>query len=194
MLFKTKFHEGIRKSSITLTFRAWKSARAKVGKQYRFGSEGGVEVDAVEEVEISAITDEDAHCSGFTSASELHTLLKKYSPEEFTPKSTVFRVSFHYVKISNEPIRVDLSLEEIATKLAKMDHLSKHGYGTKQILEIIAQSPRTAASKLAPMLGLETQAFKADVRRLKKLGLTVSFEVGYELTPLGKALMAGADL
>ena len=153
MLFKTKFHVGIRDGSITLTFRAWKSARAKVGKQYRFGPRDAVEVEAVEEVEISAITDEDAHCSGFTSASELHTFLKKYSPEEFTPKTTVFRVSFHYVKISNEPIRVDLSLEEIAAKLAKMDRLSKHGSWTRQTLEIIAQNPRTAASQTGASAG-----------------------------------------
>ncbi len=48
MLFKTQFHEGIRNGSIALTFRAWKSVRAKVGKQYRFGPEEGVEADAVE--------------------------------------------------------------------------------------------------------------------------------------------------
>ncbi len=62
-----------------------------------------------------------------------------------------------------------------------------HGPWTKQILAIIAQNPRTAASKLAPMLGRETRPFKADVRKLKKLGLTVSYEVGYALTQLGKA-------
>lgn len=71
-----------------------------------------------------------------------------------------------------------------------MDRLSKHGAWTKQTLEIIAQNQHTAASKLAPMLGRQTRAFKADVRKLKKLGLTRSFEVGYELTPLGKALLS----
>ncbi len=190
MLFKTKFHEGIRNGSITLTFRAWKSARAKVGNQYRFGPDEGVEVGAVDEVAISAITDEEARHSGFANASELHTFLMQYSPEDLTPKARVFRVFFHYVKISNEPLKVDLSLEELAAKLAKMDRLSKHGAWTRQTLEIIAQNPRTAASKLAPMLGRETRPFKADVRKLKKLGLTVSFEVGYELTPVGKTLLS----
>ena len=121
MLFKTKFHEGIRDGSITLTLRAWKSARAKVGKQYRFGPEDAVEVEAVTEVAISAITDEDAHRSGFASVSELRTFLMKHSPEELTPKSTLFRVSFHYVKISDEVSQAELSLAEIQRKLAKMD-------------------------------------------------------------------------
>ncbi len=190
MLFKTKFHEGIRNGSITLTFRAWKSARAKVGKQYRFGPEEGVEVGAVDEVAISAIDDEEARRSGFASASELRTFLMKHSSEAVTPESTLFRVSFHYVKISDEVPQAELSLAEIQRKLAKMDRLSKHGPWTKQTLEIIAQNPRMAASKLAPLLGRETRPFKADVRKLKKLGLTVSFEVGYELTQLDKALFS----
>ena len=173
-----------------MTFRAWKSARVKVGKQYRFGSQEGVEVGAVNEVVVSAIDDEEARRSGFASATELRTFLMKHSPETVTPKSTLFRVSFHYVKISDEVPQADLSLEEIAAKLAKMDRLSKHGPWTKQILAIIAQNPRIAASKLAPRLGRETRAFKADVRKLKKMGLTVSFEVGYELTQLGKAFHA----
>jgi len=188
MLFKKKFHEGIRNGSVTLTFRAWKSSRVKLGNQYRFGPEEGVEVGAVDEVVVSAIDDEEARRSGFGSASDLRTFLMKHSPEAVTPKSTLFRVSFHYVQISDEVSQADLSLAEIQGKLEKMDRLSKHGPWTKQTLEIIAQNPRTAASKLAPMLGRETPAFKADVRKLKKLGLTVSFEIGYELTSLGKAL------
>jgi len=56
MLFKTKFHEGIRNGLITLTFRAWKSPRVKLGNQYRFGPEEGVEVGVVDEVGNSAIT------------------------------------------------------------------------------------------------------------------------------------------
>jgi hypothetical protein len=43
---------------------------------------------------------------------------------------------------------------------------------------------------LARGLGRETRAFKADVRRLKELGLTVSLEVGYELSPRGRRLVA----
>ncbi len=188
--FQNKFHEGIRNGLITLTFRAWKSPRVKLGNRYRFGPEEGVEVGAVDEVVVSAIDDEEARRSGFASAAELRTFLMKYSPEELTPKSTLFRGSFHYVKISDEVSQADLSLAEIQGKLEKMDRLSKHGPWTKQTLEIIAQNPRTVASKLAPMLGRETRAFKADVRKLKKLGLTRSFEVGYELTPLGKALLS----
>ena len=131
-----------------------------MGKQYRFGPEDAVEVGTVDEIVVSAIDDEEARRSGFASAAELRTFLMKYSPEELTPKSTLFRVSFHYVKISDEVPQADLSLEEIAAQLEKMDRLSKHGSWTKQTLELIAQNPRTAASKLAPLLGRETGHLK----------------------------------
>ena len=46
-----------------------------------------------------------------------------------------------------------------------------------------------AASKLAGKLRRETQPFKQDVRKLKRLGLTQSFEVGYEISPRGRAYL-----
>ena len=43
--------------------------------------------------------------------------------------------------------------------------------------------------KLAKSIGRETEPFKIDVRKLKKLGLTQSFEVGYGLSPRGQAFL-----
>jgi hypothetical protein len=57
-------------------------------------------------------------------------------------------------------------------------------------MRLIQKHPRIAASKLAAKLGRETLPFKVDVRKLKKLGLTQSFEVGYELSPRGEAVLA----
>ena len=37
---------------------------------------------------------------------------------------------------------------------------------------------------------LDTQPFKRDVRKLKALGLTESLEVGYRLSPRGRAWLA----
>ena len=70
-----------------------------------------------------------------------------------------------------------------------MDRLSRRGPWTRRVLELIAENPRVAASKLAPRLGRETRAFKADVRKLEELGLTESFELGYALSPRGRALL-----
>jgi hypothetical protein len=57
-------------------------------------------------------------------------------------------------------------------------------------MALIDRFPRVAASKLAAKIGRETAPFKVDVRKLKKLGLTQSFEVGYEISPRGRAYLA----
>jgi biotin operon repressor len=49
------------------------------------------------------------------------------------------------------------------------------------------------AQDLAEGLGLEKQAFKNDVRKLKGLGLTISHSPGYELSPRGMALLRRLD-
>jgi hypothetical protein len=56
-------------------------------------------------------------------------------------------------------------------------------------LRSIEARPQVAARILAQDLGRERDPFKVDVRKLKRLGLTQSFEVGYELSPRGKALL-----
>jgi hypothetical protein len=43
---------------------------------------------------------------------------------------------------------------------------------------------------LAEAAGQERLAFKTRVRRLKALGLTESLEVGYRLSPRGRAFLA----
>lgn len=50
-----------------------------------------------------------------------------------------------------------------------------------------------SASTLAPDAGLETKPFKANVRKLKELGLTISHDVGYSLSPRGRALLRRID-
>ena len=58
----------------------------------------------------------------------------------------------------------------------------------KPIIDVI-NAPIPVVSDLAAMVGRETQPFKTDVRKLKALGLTESLEVGYRLSPRGKALL-----
>ena len=50
-------------------------------------------------------------------------------------------------------------------------------------------APGVRAADLAGELGRETLVFKRDVRKLKELGLTESLEVGYRLSPRGRAFM-----
>ncbi len=58
------------------------------------------------------------------------------------------------------------------------------------MLRLIGDRPGVRAGDLAAELGRERLAFKADVRKLKALGLTESLEVGYRLSPRGRAYLA----
>lgn len=60
---------------------------------------------------------------------------------------------------------------------------------TRQALELIGNRPGTRAAELAPTFGWDTASFKGQVRKLKALGLTLSLETGYRLSPRGMQLL-----
>jgi hypothetical protein len=78
----------------------------------------------------------------------------------------------------------------IAARLARLDRSSRHGAWTAEVLRLIADRPAVRAGDLAASLGRETAPFKVDVRKLKELGLTESLDVGYRLSPRGRAVLA----
>ena len=91
-------------------------------------------------------------------------------------------------------LRADAALSvadraEISARLARLDRASSHGPWTAVTLRAIESAPGTRAADLAAGLGREQLPFKADVRKLKALGLTESLEVGYRLSPRGRAYL-----
>ncbi len=70
-----------------------------------------------------------------------------------------------------------------------MDQRAKDGAWTRVFLDLIADRPATRAPDLATQLGSETTRFKANVRKLKRLGLTRSLKVGYRLSVRGRSFL-----
>jgi hypothetical protein len=193
LLFQKFFHEGLVGGSISLTFRQWDKPHVKPGGRYRCHPIGVIEVDAVERVRVRDISAEDARRAGFEKRDQLLEYLGARGP--LTPGAEVFKVTLHY---GGDGDRVPIALEaelskddvaQIRERLAKLDERGEDGPWTKKTLALIAATPKVAASQLAKKLGRETAPFKADVVKLKKLGLTQSFEVGYELSPRGRAFL-----
>jgi hypothetical protein len=191
LLFKKPFHAGLANGTITLTFRRWDKPHVRAGGRYRCHPIGVLEVDSIERVRVDAISDADALLAGFATRDALVGYLGELGP--IAGGDEVFRVALHH---GGDGDRVEIALETtlsaddvaaIKAKLAKMDAPTPW---TKKTLAIIDANPRIAASKLATKLGRETLPFKTDVRKLKKLGLTQSFEVGYEVSPRGRAYLA----
>lgn len=190
MLFSTRFHEPIRRGEVTVTFRRWKRPQAREGGRYRLHTGAVIEATRVTVVDPSAVTDADARRSGFGSAAEVLAALEKFEGD-------LYRVQFRYLgDLPDERAALaatdditEADHEEIAQRLARMDG-GERGAWTRQVLRLIETHEGVRAPDLAAMLGRETQRFKADVRRLKALGLTESLEVGYRLSPRGRALLA----
>lgn len=195
MLFQVRFHAGIVSGAITLTFRYWDSARVKPGGRYRFGlrhqKADYLEVEAIDRVPLSSIRDVDARQAGYKNRAELKADLTRYA----SPDAKLYRIRFHYAADQadvRDVLRLDLdraALDGVIAKLQAMDGRSSGGPWTRQIMELIRDQPFIAASKLAPQVGRELLPLKTDIRKLKALGLTISHEVGYELSPRGLALL-----
>ena len=193
MLFKREFHAGLRDGSITLTFRRWSRPQVLVSGRYRYAF-GQLEVDALERVRVGEIKLADARRSGFPDLDALRATLSRNS-KPLRPSDRVYRVAFHYAGAAPAPTVdtrggfSDDELEGLWRRTRRLDQRSAHGPWTRATLALISKHPETAASRLAPKLGRETAAFKADVRKLKRLGLTRRFEVGYALSPRGREFL-----
>ena len=82
-------------------------------------------------------------------------------------------------------------IADLTRRLARLDRASAYGRWTMDTLRVIEARPGVRAADLAAAFGRETEPFKLDVRKLKNLGLTLSLEVGYRLSPRGEAFLAG---
>ena len=191
LLFKKPFWERLISGTVTLTFRRWQRAHVRTGGRYRCHPIGVLQVDDVQLVKVSQITEDDARRAGFSSRDALVSYLGELGPLD--DATDIHRVALHH---GGDGDRVELALETALTQedvtaiRAKLARMDATGAWTKKTLAIIKKNPRVAASKLAAKLKRETAPFKADVVKLKKLGLTQSFEVGYEISPRGLAYLA----
>lgn len=193
MLFPQIFWPGIVDGSVTLTYRLWAAPRAVAGRRHRVAG-GMIEITEVAEADPAAITEADATGAGFPTREDLLADLRKREGET---DRRWYRVRFRYLGADpRDALAGDgaLSAEqrtELDRRLARLDKASTHGPWTAATLDVIAAHPGTRAGDLAALLGRERDPFKIDVRKLKNLGLTLSLEVGYRLSPRGEAYRDG---
>jgi hypothetical protein len=187
VLFERRLRDGLADGTITVAFRRWKRPQVVAGGRYGTGL-GIVEAAAVDVVEPPAITPADVADAGYPSVDALLADV----PER--DGSALYRVRFRPV---DEPDpravlagSVDLSDGDVAALDARLDRMDRAGPWTAEALRLVAEHPGRRAPDLAEMAGRETQPFKRDVRKLKELGLTISLEVGYRLSPRGEAYLA----
>jgi hypothetical protein len=187
MLLKDETIDGIRDGRITLLFRRWKSPRAKAGGRSR-DARGVVEVVSVERA--ARISERAARAAGHASLAALREELARYAGV-----GELYRVEVRWGGADPRAAlrkRTKLAGEErdsIAAKLALLDAASRDGAWTARVLGAIAAQPGVVSTTLAVQLGMPRPELKLCVRKLKELGLTESLEVGYRISPRGRAVL-----
>ena len=181
----------IRAGTVDLAFRRWARPRVVVGTRMRTAV-GLLEVTSVERA--GRITAEDARRAGAPSLGALREALAA------RPDDPVWRIGLVWAGPDpREALRESIpDAEEIARigeRLARLDKASSYGAWTRETLDLIDLHPTVRAPDLAARVGRETADFKKDVRKLKELGLTESLDIGYLLSPRGRAVVdAGLDV
>jgi hypothetical protein len=192
MRIEKRLQVGIWDGSITVVFRRWRSRQVVAGGVYRTPA-GRLMVDEVEVVKPSRISLKDAKAAGYPTVTAARSDLRG------DPADPVYLLRVH--PVSNPDPRDELAssdaltpadVEDIAMRLGRLDRASSYGAWTGETLRIIAENPEVRAPDLAATLGRETLPFKLDVRKLKNLGLTLSFPIGYRLSARGAAYLRAA--
>jgi hypothetical protein len=139
-------------------------------------------------VPLGRITAAEARAAGHDSLESLREHLA-------TGEGVVYRVQLHYAGadprgVLREETELDSeALARLQEKLARLDARSRQGAWTWATLRAIARHPGLYSGDLADQLGFERMWLKAQIRKLKELGLTESLEVGYRISPRGEALL-----
>lgn len=188
MLFPAPVLDEIAAGRVTVALRRWRRATVRSGGTL-VTPVGVLAIDAVERVQPDEVTDADARAAGSTSAAEL------LARPQLRRDGELHLVRFH---LAGEDPRIELrnrdgvdddELTDLRARLDRLDRRAAHGAWTRTTLRTIGEHEGVRAADLASSLGRDRDGFKVDVRKLKALGLTESLEVGYRLSPRGRALL-----
>jgi hypothetical protein len=189
MLFRQDSLDGIREGRITLAFRRWRRPTVKTGGTLMLPI-GQLRIAEVRQIDESDITDADAGRAGYASREALRADLA------LRDEGSIYRVELG--ALGADPriaLRARASLDDselavLRAKLARLDAAAPGGPWTRRVLELIRDQPAVRAGDICKVVEMERLPFKANVRKLKALGLTESLDVGYRLSPRGEALLA----
>ncbi|MCT7659669.1 hypothetical protein [Mycobacterium deserti] len=187
MLLNRDTAEGIANGSITLVLRRWDAPRAKAGGTQRTVA-GTIRVDDVAEYPGGyRVTAAQARAAGYPSAAAAQRELDR------RPARHTYAIAVSYLAPDERPelaAEDDLSADDVRAITARLDRWDAATEPwTRRYLELVAANDAVRAPDLAARLGLDVPRFKRRVRQLKSLGLTISLDVGYRLSPRGRAYL-----
>jgi biotin operon repressor len=184
MLLRRDELEAIAEGRVTVALRRWRRPTVRTGGTL-LTAIGQLSIISVEC--IDAITLQDARAAGFATLEAAHAALGDR-------EGVLYRIALRLIgpdpriALQQGDTLDAIERAEITARLARLDAAQVYPW-TAQTLTVIADNPERPARELARLLGRERDALKADIRKLKALGLTVSLETGYRLSPRGRAYL-----
>jgi hypothetical protein len=145
MDFTKRLRPGVQRGEITCSIRIWQSPRVKAGKRYGSTGVGEIEVDSIEQIEMSDITPELARESGFNGVVDLLKIAKHgYG-------TNVYLVRFHYVP---PPGSAAAKHERAKTAARKVANGEKQ---RKRVAQIVESFPEGEAKPTGRHMSLEVR-------------------------------------
>jgi hypothetical protein len=179
--------EGIANGSITLVLRRWDVPRARAGGTQRTMA-GTIRIDDVTAYPSGyRVTAAQARAAGYPDAATAQKDL------DLRPAKHTYAIAVSYLAPDERPdlaaddILSTADVEAIAERLDRWDAATQPW--TRQYLAMIDANEAVRAPDLAERVGMDVPRFKRRVRQLKGLGLTISLEIGYRLSPRGRAFL-----
>jgi hypothetical protein len=187
MLLDSVTLDRIARGEVTLAFRRWRRPTVRSGGTL-LTSAGQLEIRSVDIIDAEAITDAAAGRAGYASRQSLLAELDRRRDGE------IYRIELgalgpdpRVALREAHPDRAELA--ELRRRVNRLDAASPDGPWTLKTLRAIHAHPALRAGDLCQLVGQERDRFKPNVRKLKNLGLTISLETGYRLSPRGEACL-----
>ena len=96
MQFSPDLRERVAAGAITVSYRLWSRPKVKVGGTYRSNADVWIEIDEIELLPFSTITDEDLAQTGEADLESLRRRTAHAGPVE--DDTFVYRIEFHVVR------------------------------------------------------------------------------------------------
>ena len=187
VLFPMATLDAVARGDVTVAFRRWKRPTVKAGGTLTTRA-GVLAIESVDVIEAADVSAEDAAAAGYPSPGDVLADLGDRD-------GLTYRIRFHVAGPDPRLAlreRDDLTADEVVALTTRLGRLDARASGpwTDRYLALIGAREGVRAGDLADEVGAERLVFKTDVRKLKALGLTESLEVGYRLSPRGRAWLA----
>lgn len=187
MLIKRETLERIKSGDVTLAFRRWRKPTVKTGGTLRTAI-GELSIKRVAKTTARSISDQEARRAGYDDKAALLANLGSRDGD-------YYRIELEYagadgrIALRENDSLGDTELAEVRKRLLRMDSRSVDGPWTAMVLNAIHTHPKLVSTELAAKLGVKRHSLKSNIRKLKNLGLTISHERGYTLSPRGRRVL-----